>query len=338
MSIQSEYPEGVSKMGRYVENTDDRTEYADRETDGAREKKQDQYGARSRSLDTYLREINREPLLTREEERDLARRIRAGEKGALDRMVRANLRFVVSIAKQYANRGLSLEDLINEGNLGLIKAAHRFDEERGFKFISYAVWWIRQSILVSLADQSRIVRLPLNRAGLLYRIGKASRQLSQELGRAPAPDEIAARIDIPVEEVMSTMVLANTHVSLDDPYSPDNDETTLVDHLPADNQASTDEQTYNAALRDDLSLALGTLPERERAVLSMYFGLGGNEPMTLDSIGDELHLSRERIRQIKEKGIDRLRDSSRAQYLQGHNGSSMSSKPVLQSAGHGHRK
>ena len=271
-----------------------------------------------RSLDLYLHEINKTPLLTREEERDLARRIRAGDKKALDALVKANLRFVVSIAKQYAKQGLSLEDLINEGNLGLIKAAHRFDEERGFKFISYAVWWIRQAMLQSLAEHSRIVRLPLNRAGTLYRIGKVSRQLDQELGRAPSAEEIAARLNISTEEVEDTMVIANTHVSLDDPYSADKDDTALVDYLTDETQAAPDEDTYTSALSDDLERALGTLTDRERMILSLYFGLGGDEPMTLEDIGKRLKLTRERIRQIKEKAIQRLRHSTRAKFLQGY--------------------
>ncbi len=282
------------------------------------ELKKKEAGAGIRSLDLYLHEINRTPLLTREQERDLAKRIKAGDKQALDRLVRANLRFVVSIAKQYANQGLSLEDLINEGNLGLIKAAHRFDEERGFKFISYAVWWIRQAMLQSLAEHSRIVRLPLNRAGTLYRIGKVSRQLDQELGRTPSADEIAARLKIPVQEVADTMVIANSHVSLDDPYSSEKDDTALVDYLTDETQASPDEDTYAAALSDDLERALGTLSERERSILSMYFGLGGEEPMTLEDIGKRLKLTRERIRQIKEKAIQRLRHSTRAKFLQGY--------------------
>jgi len=303
-------------LERNMEERFDRVESADPEADRGKEKKEKQSGAGS--LDIYLHEINRTPLLTREQERDLAQRIRAGEKGALDKLVKANLRFVVSIAKQYSNQGLSLEDLINEGNLGLIKAAHRFDEERGFKFISYAVWWIRQAMLQSLAEHSRIVRLPLNRAGTLYRIGKASRQLDQELGRAPTPDEIAARLNIPTQEVLDTMVIANTHVSLDDPYSADKDDTALVDHLTAEGQASPDEDTYTAALSDDLERALGTLSERERRILTMYFGLGGDEPMTLEDIGKKLSLTRERIRQIKEKAIQRLRHSTRARFLQGY--------------------
>jgi RNA polymerase primary sigma factor len=271
-----------------------------------------------RSLDLYLHEINKTPLLTREQERDLARRIHKGDQKALDGLVKANLRFVVSIAKQYSNQGLSLEDLINEGNLGLIKAAHRFDEERGFKFISYAVWWIRQAMLQALAEHSRIVRLPLNRAGTLYRIGKASRQLDQELGRQPSPEEIAKRLNISIEEVEDTMVIANTHVSLDDPYSADKDDTALVDYLTDENQAAPDEDTYVSALSDDLEKALGTLTDRERMILSLYFGLGGDEPMTLEDIGKKLHLTRERIRQIKEKAIQRLRHSTRARFLQGY--------------------
>src|SRR5262245_6947091 len=284
----------------------------------ATERKKAETGAGIRSLDLYLHEINRTPLLTREQERDLAKRIKAGDKAALDQLVRANLRFVVSIAKQYSNQGLSLEDLINEGNLGLIKAAHRFDEERGFKFISYAAWWIRQAMLQSLAEHSRIVRLPLNRAGTLYRIGKVSRQLDQELGRSPTPDEIAARLKISPEEVEDTMVIANSHVSLDDPYSSEKDDTALVDYLTDETQASPDEDTYSAALSDDLERALGTLSERERSILSMYFGLGGEEPMTLEDIGKRMKLTRERIRQIKEKAIQRLRHSTRAKFLQGY--------------------
>jgi RNA polymerase primary sigma factor len=282
----------------------------------ATKEKQKQEGrAFAASICTFMRS-NRTPLLTREQERELAKRIHTGDKAALDQLVQANLRFVVSIAKQYSNQGLSLEDLINEGNLGLIKAAHRFDEERGFKFISYAVWWIRQAMLQSLAEHSRNVRLPLNRAGTLYRIGKVSRQLDQELGRAPTPDEIASRLNISPQEVEETMVIANTHVSLDDPYSADKDDTALVDHLAAEGQESPDEGTYTAALSDDLDRALGTLSDRERRVLAMYFGLGGDEPMTLEDIGRKLGLTRERIRQIKEKAIQRLRHSTRARFLQ----------------------
>jgi len=272
----------------------------------------------NRSLDVYLHDINRTPLLSREQEQQLARRIRKGDKSALDQLVKANLRFVVSIAKQYSNQGLPLEDLINDGNLGLIKAAHRFDEKRGYKFISYAVWWIRQAMLQSLAEHSRIVRLPLNRAGTLYRIGKASRQLDQELGRAPSAKEIAKRLKLSEEEVEGTMHIANTHVSLDDPYSSDQDDTSLVDYLEDDNARMPDEETYERALSDDMEKALGTLSERERLILSMYFGISGEEPLTLEEIGKVLGLTRERIRQIKEKAIVRLRHSSRAKFLKGY--------------------
>ena len=272
----------------------------------------------NRSLDVYLHEINKTPLLTREQEQSLARRIKVGDKDALDGLVKANLRFVVSIAKQYANQGLPLEDLINDGNLGLIKAAHRFDEKRGYKFISYAVWWIRQAMLQSLAEHSRIVRLPLNRAGTLYRIGKASRQLDQELGRSPSAKEIAKKLKLSEEEVEDTMHIANTHVSLDDPYSTEQDDTSLVDYLQDDSSPMPDEQTYGRALSDDMEKALATLSEREKQILSMYFGLNSEEPLTLEQIGKELGLTRERIRQIKEKAILRLRHSSRARFLQGY--------------------
>jgi RNA polymerase primary sigma factor len=272
----------------------------------------------NRSLDLYLHEINKTPLLTREQEQQLARRIHKGDKEALDQLVKANLRFVVSIAKQYSNQGLSLEDLINDGNLGLIKAAHRFDEKRGYKFISYAVWWIRQAMLQSLAEHSRIVRLPLNRAGTLYRIGKASRQLDQELGRTPTAEEIAKKLDISETEVKDTMSIANTHVSLDDPYSNDQDDNALVDYLEDENAAMPDDETFEHALSDDMEKALDTLSEREKHILSLYFGLGTDEPMTLEEIGKKLGLTRERIRQIKEKAISRLRHSSRAKYLRGY--------------------
>ena len=291
------------------------------EDDGKRDnriQRRDSGGSGARSLDVYLHEINKTPLLTREQERSLAQRIKKGDSTALDGLVKANLRFVVSIAKQYANQGLSLEDLINEGNLGLIKAAHRFDEERGYKFISYAVWWIRQAMLQALAEHSRIVRLPLNRAGTLYRIGKAARQLDQELGRAPTAEEIAKRLNISEAEVADTMQIANTHVSLDDPYSDEKDDNSLVDYLTDENQTPPDAHTYTAALSDDLEKALGTLTERERDILMLYFGLAGEEPLTLEEIGSRLGLTRERIRQIKEKAIQRLRHSTRAKYLQGY--------------------
>ena len=271
-----------------------------------------------RSLDLYLREINNTPLLTREEEKKLAKKIHKGDEEALHKLVKANLRFVVSIAKQYVNQGLSLADLINEGNLGLIKAAHRFDEKRGFKFISYAVWWIRQAMLQALAEQSRIVRLPLNRAGTLYRIGKVARQLDQELGRSPEVEEIAEKLNLSNEEVRDTMQIANSHLSLDASFNNDQEENSLVDYLADENQEPTDEMTFSNALSDDMIKALSTLTERERMILSLYFGLGDSEPMTLEEIGKKMRLTRERIRQIKEKAILRLRHSSRSKYLKGY--------------------
>lgn len=279
--------------------------------------RRDGYGS-NRSLDLYLHEINKTPLLTREQEQELARQIRDGDKDALDRLVKANLRFVVSIAKQYSNQGLSLEDLINDGNLGLIKAAHRFDEKRGYKFISYAVWWIRQAMLQSLAEHSRIVRLPLNRAGTLYRIGKVSRQLDQELGRSPTALEIAKKLKLSENEVRDTMHIANTHVSLNDPYSSDQDDNALVDYLMDENAPMPDDETYENALSDDMARALDTLSDREKLILNLYFGLESEEPLTLEDIGKRLGLTRERIRQIKEKAIARLRHSSRAKFLKGY--------------------
>ena len=271
-----------------------------------------------RSLDLYLKEINNTPLLTREQERDLAKRIRKGDEKALHALVKANLRFVVSIAKQYVNQGLSLADLVNEGNLGLIKAAYRFDEKRGYKFISYAVWWIRQAMLQALAEQSRIVRLPLNRAGTLYRIGKAARQLDQELGRNPEVSEIAEKLKLPHDEVRDTMQIANSHLSLDASFSNDQEENSLVDYLADDNLEAPDEQTYVNALSDDMQKALDTLTDRERQILSLYFGIEGEEPLTLEEIGKRMNLTRERIRQIKEKAILRLRHNSRSKYLRGY--------------------
>jgi RNA polymerase primary sigma factor len=280
--------------------------------------KQDKEYLGERSLDLYLREINNTPLLTREQEKKLAQKIKKGSEEALHQLVKANLRFVVSIAKQYVNQGLSLADLINEGNLGLIKAAHRFDEKRGFKFISYAVWWIRQAMLQSLAEQSRIVRLPLNRAGTLYRIGKIARQLDQELGRNPEVDEIAKKLNLPQEEVRDTMQIANSHLSLDASFNNDQEENSLVDYLADDSQEAPDEMTYTNALSEDMRKALDTLTGREKKILMLYFGLEGEEPLTLEEIGQKMNLTRERIRQIKEKAILRLRHSSRSKYLKGY--------------------
>lgn len=271
-----------------------------------------------RSLDLYLKEINNTRLLSRAEEQGLAKKIHKGNEEALHALVKANLRFVVSIAKQYVNQGLSLADLINEGNIGLIKAAHRFDEKRGFKFISYAVWWIRQAMLQALAEQSRIVRLPLNRAGTLYRIGKAARQLDQELGRRPEVEEIAEKLNLSHEEVRDTMRIANSHLSLDASFNNDQEENSLVDYLADEEQEPPDELTYINALSEDMQKALNSLSERERTILTLYFGLGGDEPLTLEEIGKKMSLTRERIRQIKEKAIMRLRHTSRSKYLKGY--------------------
>jgi RNA polymerase primary sigma factor len=258
------------------------------------------------SLDIYLREINLTPLLTRQQEMALAKRVQEGDGEALQHLVRANLRFVVSIAKQYSNQGLSLEDLINEGNVGLIKAAARFDHQRGFKFISYAVWWVRQAMLQALAEQSRIVRLPLNRAGALYRIGKVVRTLGQELGRQPTVDEIAKRVDLPREEVRETMGIASTYLSLDDPFEGDEDNS-LMDCIADETSQRPDEVTFGHTLETDLREALAALEPREERILRLYFGLDCPEALTLEQIGAQLGLTRERIRQIKEKALAKLR-------------------------------
>jgi RNA polymerase primary sigma factor len=260
------------------------------------------------SLDIYLREINVTPLLKREEETRLAKRVSKGDKAALDHLVRANLRFVVSIAKQYANQGLSLEDLINEGNVGLIKAAQRFDWRRGFKFISYAVWWIRQAMLQALAEQSRIVRLPLNRAGALYRIGKASRQLHQELDRAPTEDEIAKRLNMRRDEVHETMKISNTCLSLDESFDGEDDHT-LMHYLADDSSPGPDEITFEHTLEHDLRDALTLLEPREERILRLYYGIDCEKPLTLEHIGAQMGLTRERIRQIKEKALQKLRSA-----------------------------
>jgi RNA polymerase primary sigma factor len=274
-------------------------------------------GGGDRSLDIYLREINATPLLTRAQEVELAKRVQAGDARALDHMVRANLRFVVSIAKQYSNQGLSLEDLINEGNLGLIKAAQRFDHRRGFKFISYAVWWVRQAMLQALAEQSRIVRLPLNRAGALYRIGKVVRVLTQELGRQPMLDEIARRVDLPRDEVRDTMAIASTYASLDEPFEDDEDNA-LMDCLPDETSARPDQVAFDHTLEQDLRQALAALEPREARILRLYFGIDGVEPLTLEQIGALLGLTRERIRQIKQKALAKLRDCAGSACLEAY--------------------
>ena len=264
-------------------------------------------GAVEGSLDLYLREINATALLSRAEETALAKRVAAGEAAALDHLVRANLRFVVSIAKQYANQGLSLEDLINEGNLGLIKAAQRFDYKRGFKFISYAVWWIRQSMHQALAEQSRVVRLPLNRASALYRIGKTVRRLHQELDRQPDENEIAARMNMSLTEVRETLRVAHPSLSLDETFDGDEDANSLLSCLADAASAQPDRITFERTMQRDLAAAVGRLEPREQRILRLYFGLDGSTPLTLEQIGTELHLTRERIRQIKEKALEKLR-------------------------------
>jgi RNA polymerase primary sigma factor len=267
------------------------------------------------SLDQYLKEISAYPLLKREEEVELAKRIRDGDEEALDKLVRSNLRFVVSVAKKYQNQGVALSDLINEGNLGLIRAAHKFDETKGIKFISYAVWWIRQAILQALAEQSRIVRVPLNRAGALHRIGKRSAALLQELGREPTVEELADELDLSEDEVRRTLSLSQTHLSLDAPLTPGEDNR-LLDYLPDQFAPGPDDETYDRALMDTVEEALGTLKEREAKILRLYYGLDSQEPMTLEEIGSILGITRERVRQIKEKALLRLRHASRARFLE----------------------
>jgi RNA polymerase primary sigma factor len=267
------------------------------------------------SLDQYLREISRYPLITRQEEVTLATEIRKGNEDSLDKLVRSNLRFVVSVAKKYQNQGVSLSDLINEGNLGLIRAAHKFDETKGIKFISYAVWWIRQAILQALAEQSRIVRVPLNRAGTLHRIGKRSSALQQELGREPTVEEIADGMDITEEEVAKTLSISQSHLSLDAPLTPGEDNK-LLDYLPDTQNSTPDQETFERALSDSIEEVLGTLKEREAKILRLYFGLDGKEPMTLEEIGSMMGITRERVRQIKEKALARLRHVSRARALE----------------------
>jgi len=269
----------------------------------------------SGSLDLYLREISRYPLIPQEEEVALARRIRTGEEEALDKLVRSNLRFVVSVAKKYQNQGVSLSDLINEGNLGLIRAAHKFDETKGIKFISYAVWWIRQAILQALAEQSRIVRVPLNRAGTLHRITRRSSVLLQELGREPTPAEIAEGMDIDMEEVEKTLSISQNHVSLDAPLAPGEDNR-LLDYIPDNQNPGPDAETFEHALNQCIEAVLQDLKEREAKILRLYFGLDSPEPMTLEEIGAQLGITRERVRQIKEKALSRLRHVSRSKALE----------------------
>ncbi len=269
----------------------------------------------SQSLEKYLQEIGKVDLITPEEEVKLAMRIREGDQCALDRLIKANLRFVVSVAKQYQNQGLTLPDLINEGNLGLIKAALRFDETRGFKFISYAVWWIRQSILQSLAEQSRIVRLPLNKVGLTNRISKAYQQLEQEFEREPTPQELADILEIGIEEVTATMSAGFRHVSMDMPLS-DGEDGTLLDLMENPNAERTDEKlVHHESLRTEIERSLRTLTERQKDVVCFFFGIGVDHPLSLEDIGERFHLTRERVRQIKDKAITKLRSTNRSKHL-----------------------
>ena len=268
----------------------------------------------SQSLDKYLQEIGKVDLLTPDEEVELAKRIKEGDQIALEKLTKANLRFVVSVAKQYQNQGLSLGDLINEGNLGLIKAAQRFDETRGFKFISYAVWWISQSILQALAEQSRIVRLPLNRVGSLNKISKTFSELEQKYEREPSPEELAEVLDVTTAEVVDTMKISGRHVSMDAPFVQ-GEENSLLDVLENDSEETPDSGLMNDSLRKEVQRALSTLTQREADVITLYFGLNGEHAMTLEEIGEKFNLTRERVRQIKEKAIRRLRHTSRSKAL-----------------------
>ena len=274
----------------------------------------------SQSLEKYLQEIGKVELITPEEEVKLAIRIKQGDQKALDKLTKANLRFVVSVAKQYQNQGLTLPDLINEGNLGLIKAAQRFDETRGFKFISYAVWWIRQSILQALAEQSRIVRLPLNKVGLTNRIQKAYSLLEQQFEREPSPEELAEVLELEIEEVSSTLGLGGRHISVDTPLS-EGEDNTLIDVMENPNSESASVNLeYNESLKTDIDRSLQTLTERQKEVICFFFGIGVDHPMSLEDIGDRFSLTRERVRQIKDKAITKLRSNSGAKSLRNYLG------------------
>ena len=274
----------------------------------------------SQSIEKYLQEIGKEDLLTPEEEVDLARRIRAGDQTALEKLTRANLRFVVSVAKQYQNNSLSLNDLINEGNLGLVKAAQKFDETRGFKFISYAVWWIRQSIIQALAEHSRLVRLPLNKVGSLTKINKAFSDLEQKYQREPTPEELAILLEIPVEEVEATLGISARHVSMDAPFT-EGESNALIDVLDNPNAEKTDiALEYKESLQMETDRILATLTDREKEVIKLFFGIGVEHPMTLEDIGESLGITRERIRQIKDKAITKLRTQSRSKALKAYLG------------------
>lgn len=274
----------------------------------------------SESLEKYLQEIGRVELITPEEEVKLAVLIKQGDQKALDKLTKANLRFVVSVAKQYQNQGLTLPDLINEGNLGLIKAAQRFDETRGFKFISYGVWWIRQSIMQALAEQSRIVRLPLNKVGLTNRISRAIQHLEQEFERSPTPEEVATYLDVDSEEVSATMRVASRHVSMDSPLS-EGEEGTLMDVMTNDNAESADKFiTFDDSLKKEIQRSLTALTPRQKEVICYFYGIGGTEPISLEDIGEKYCLTRERVRQIKDKALSKLRTVSRCDLLREYMG------------------
>ncbi len=270
-----------------------------------------------KSLDKYLQDICSEELLTPEQEVQLAQRIKQGDQAALERLTKANLRFVVSVAKQYQNQGLSLPDLINEGNVGLIKAAKRFDETRGFKFISYAVWWIRQSILQAIAENSRIVRLPSNQLGALNKLKKEISKLEQQLERPPSEEELAEMLDIPEDKIKAIMGISGRHVSIDAPLASDED-VNFVDVLPNEDTPPTDDKLMQESLSQEIERCLSTLTEIEREVIRMYFGIGQPHPLSLDEIAMKFNLTRERVRQIKEKGIKRLKSSSKSKHLKAY--------------------
>lgn len=269
------------------------------------------------SLDKYLHEIGKVPLLTADEEAELARKIKAGDEEALEKLTNANLRFVVSVAKQYQNQGITLSDLINEGNLGLIKAAHRFDETRGFKFISFAVWWIRQAILQAIAEQSRIVRLPMNKVGTISKISKTISILEQELQREPRISEIAEKLDLTESEVKDSLKNSPRHLSMDATLTKD-DDTNLYDVIRCDNVEPPDTALIHESLQHEIDTIIDTLPQREADIIKLYYGLGHKHPMTLDEIGEKFDLTRERVRQIKEKAIRKLRHNAKCRVLQSY--------------------
>lgn len=275
--------------------------------------------SRDNTLDKYLQEIGRKDLLSVDEEVELAQRIHDGDDQALERLVESNLRFVVSVAKQYQNQGLSLSDLINEGNLGLIKAAQKFDETKGFKFISYAVWWIRQSILQALAEQSRIVRLPLNQVGALNKINKTYAKLEQANERRPSAEELADQLDITPDKVMDTMRVSGRHVSMDAPFS-EGEDNSLLDVMANTDTPTTDNSLMHESLAEEIRRVLSTMKERDREILEMFFGLNGQPQLTLDEISTRLGLTRERVRQIKDQAIKNLKNSSQSKVLKAYLG------------------